>query len=116
MPSTLPAVAAGNACSVDMERFGVTVAGQTREWLLFLAVGAVLGVWYDGFRVARLFGRPTAWRVFWQDVAVAVGAAFFTMTAALPISSGQVRLLHLVAILLGALVYYLTVGRLVYAL
>lgn len=97
-----------------MERFGITVAGQTREWLLFLVVGAVLGVWYDLFRIGRLFGHPTAWRVFWQDVAAAAGAAFLTMAAALPISNGQIRFSSLLALLLGALAYYWTFGRLLY--
>ena len=96
------AAADGNACSADMERFGITAWGQTREWLLFLAVGAALGVWYDLFRIGRLFGSPTAWRVFWQDIAAAAGAAFLTVTAALPISNGQVRPLHLLAAALGA--------------
>ncbi len=99
-----------------MERFGISVAGQTREWLLFLAVGAVLGVWYDLFRIGRLLGRPTAWRVFWQDIAAAAGAAFLTMLAALPVSNGQIRLSHLFAVALGATAYYLTVGRLSYGL
>ncbi|MBE6768962.1 MAG: hypothetical protein E7549_08695 [Ruminococcaceae bacterium] len=110
------AAADGNACSADMERFGITAWGQTREWLLFLAVGAALGVWYDLFRIGRLFGSPTAWRVFWQDIAAAAGAAFLTVTAALPISNGQVRPLHLLAAALGAAAYYLTVGRLLYGI
>lgn len=87
-----------------------------REWTLFLAVGALLGVWYDLFRVGRLFGRPTALRVFFQDVIAAAGAAFLTVLAALPISNGRVRLLHLVAVFLGASVYYLTIGRLLYCI
>lgn len=99
-----------------MERFGITVRGQTRELLLFLAVGAALGVWYELFRIRRLVGHHTPWRVFWQDMAAAVGAAFLTMLAALPISNGQVRLSHLLALLLGAGVYYVTCGRLLYGI
>ena len=98
-----------------MERFGISAWGQTREWLLFLAVGAALGVWYELFRIARLLGRPTAWGVFWQDIAAAAGAAFLTLLAALPISNGQIRVVHLSAVALGAVAYYLTVGRLTYA-
>jgi len=99
-----------------MERFEITVRGQMRELLLFLAVGAALGVWYELFRIRRLVGRHPPWRVFWQDMTVAVGAAFFTMLAALPISNGQVRLSHLTALLLGALAYYVTCGRLLYGI
>ncbi len=114
MPNIPPAAAAGNVCSVDMERFGITVAGQTREWLLFVAVGVALGVWYDVFRIGRLFDRPTAWRAFLQDIAAAAGAAFITVFFALPISNGQIRFSSLLALLLGATAYYVTVGRLVY--
>lgn len=115
MRNILP-VAAGcsDACSADMERFGITVWGQTRELLWFAAVGVALGVWYELFRVYRLFGRHRAWRVFWQDIAAAVGAALITQLCALPISSGRVRLSHLLFLALGWVVYYLTVGRLIY--
>ncbi len=98
-----------------MERFGISVAGQTRELLWFAAVGVLLGVWYELFRMGRLIVPPSAHRVFLEDVAAAIGAAFITQTAALPISSGRVRLAHLLCLLCGALLYYLTVGRLIHA-
>ncbi len=94
-----------------MERFKITVTGQLRECLLFAAVGVALGVWYELFRTRRLFGRVTAWQVFWQDIVAACGAACITLLASLPISSGRVRGVHLAVVALGALVYYVTVGR-----
>lgn len=97
-----------------MERFGISVAGQTWELVWFAAVGAILGVWYELFRIGRLLAPPSARRVFAEDVAAAVGAAFITQAAALPISSGRVRLLHLLSLLCGATVYYVTVGRLIH--
>ena len=98
-----------------MERFGISVAGQTRELLWFTAVGVLLGVWYEVFRTGRLIVPPSAHRVFFEDIAAGVGAAFITQAAALPISSGRVRLVHLLCLLCGASVYYFTAGRLIYA-
>lgn len=98
-----------------MERFGISVAGQTRELLWFLAVGVLLGVWYEVFRTGRLLVPPSAFRVFCEDVVAAVGAAFITQAAALPISSGRVRLVHLLCLLCGGAAYYFTLGRLIHA-
>ncbi len=98
-----------------MERFGISVAGQTQELLWFLAVGVLLGVWYELFRTGRLIVPPSTHRVFLEDVAAAVGAAFITQATALPISSGRVRLAHLLCLLCGAALYYFTVGRLIHA-
>lgn len=98
-----------------MERFGISVAGQTRELVWFLAVGVLLGVWYEVFRTGRLIVPPSAHRVFFEDIAVGIGAAFITQAAALPISSGRVRLVHLLCLLCGAAAYYFTVGRLIHA-
>ena len=97
-----------------MERFGITAWGQTRELLWFVAVGLLLGLWYELFRVWRLFGRHTARRIFFQDIAAAVGAALITQLLALPISSGRVRVVHLLCLLLGWAAYYGTLGRLIY--
>ena len=98
-----------------MERFGISVAGQSQELLWFLAVGALLGVWYELFRTGRLIVPPSARRVFLEDVMAAAGAAFITQAAALPISSGRVRLAHLLCLLCGAVLYYVTVGKLIHA-
>ncbi len=97
-----------------MERFGISVAGQTQELLWFLAVGVLLGIWYELFRTGRLVVPPSAHRVFFEDVVAAAGAAFITQAAALPISSGRVRLAHLLCLLCGAVLYYLTLGRLIH--
>lgn len=98
-----------------MERFGISVAGQTRELLWFMAVGVLLGIWYEVFRTGRLIVPPSAHRVFFEDIAVGIGAAFITQAAALPISSGRVRLVHLLCLLCGAAAYYFTAGRLIHA-
>ena len=97
-----------------MERFGISVGGQLLEMVRFAGVGILIGIWYDGFRLFRLVNRPSAWRVFWQDLLFFAGAAAITLLLSLPISSGRVRLFHLMALAIGFTCYYQTVGRLIY--
>ncbi len=97
-----------------MERFGISVGGQLLEAVRFAGIGVLLGVWYDLFRLVRLLTRPPAWRIFVQDMLYFCSAAAVTMLLALPVSSGRIRLFHLLALTIGAVCYYFTVGRLVY--
>lgn len=98
-----------------MERFGISVGGQLLEAVRFAGVGILLGVWYDLFRLFRLLTRPPARRIFVQDLLFFAGAAAITLLLSLPISSGWVRVYHLMALAVGFFCYYQTVGRLIYA-
>ena len=97
-----------------MERFGISVSSQLLELLRFAGVGVLLGVLHDLFRLIRLLTKPPARRIFWQDLLFFALAAALTQLLALPISSGRVRLFHLLSLLVGAAAYYLTVGRVIY--
>lgn len=76
--------------------------------------GAGLGMLWDLFRIFRL-GFPTG-RVsaFVEDVAYAVLAALATLLFFYLFTSGAFRFFVLVGELLGFVVYYFTIGRLVY--
>lgn len=97
-----------------MERFGITVGSQLLEVIRFAGVGVLLGLWYDLFRLLRLLTRPPARRIFVEDLLFFAGAAAATLLLALPISSGRIRLFHLLALTVGFICYYHTVGRLLY--
>ena len=95
-----------------MERFGISPGGQGTELLCFCGVGALLGGIYDLLRLWRILTSPPARRVFWQDLLFFTLAAALTQLLALPVSSGRIRLFHLLAIGLGAFLYLETAGRL----
>lgn len=97
-----------------MERFGISVGSQLLEAVRFAGVGILLGVWYDLFRLVRLLTAPSARRIFVQDILFFASAAAITLLLALPISSGRVRVFHLLALAVGFFCYYQTVGRLLY--
>lgn len=97
-----------------MERFGITAGGQLLELCRFAGIGVVLGVVYDLFRLLRLLTKPPARRIFLQDLLYFALAAAVTQLLALPISHGRVRVFHLLALAVGAVAYYLTVGRLLF--
>lgn len=99
-----------------MERFGITVDGQLAEAIRFAAVGILLAVWYDVFRLIRVFSRPNAVRIFIEDLLYGISAAAVTLLASLPICHGHIRFFHFPALIIGFLCYYHTVGRLFFSL
>ncbi len=98
-----------------MERFGISVGSQLLEAVRFAGVGILLGVWYDLFRLVRLLTAPSARRIFVQDILFFASSAAVTLLMALSVSSGRVRVFHLLALAAGFFCYYQTVGRLAYA-
>lgn len=92
----------------------ISVAGQTYTFLMSLIFGAILGLFYDIFRIFRIafdFGKIA---VFIED------ALFFTISAVLTfififtVNSGEIRFFILIGILAGAVIYYYTIGMLIY--
>ncbi len=98
-----------------MERFGISVGSQLLEAVRFAGVGILLGVWYDLFRLVRLLTAPSARRIFVQDILFFASSAAATLLLALAVSSGRVRVFHLLALAVGFFCYYQTIGRLLYA-
>lgn len=90
---------------------GFTNPEQLRDVFLCGGMGFLLGLYYDGFRLFRLFVRPPRWAVFLQDVCYCVTAAVVIFLFALAVTDGQLRLFLPVGLLVGFLAYRQTVGR-----
>ena len=89
------------------------ISGAVWIFLQSCVLGAVLGMIYDGFRIFRLL--PGCSRgLFWQDGCYFLVAASLLFRFALRLCSGQLRLFVLIGCGLGFLLYYTTVGTLVY--
>lgn len=90
----------------------------TEQTVLFLtacALGAILGVAWDVFRIARLAAKPGKLALAVQDIVYvclwAVALFWFATEAA----GGQLRAFHVAGTALGWILYYFTLGRIVYA-
>lgn len=77
-------------------------------------LGTMLGAFYDLFRVFRLIFSKGWVSVIIQDIIFWCVAGLATFAHILAINKGQVRLYILLSILLGFMIYYYTMGRLIF--
>ena len=89
----------------------ISMSGQAAAFVASAAIGVVLGVIFDLFRVLRRLFRH-------KGVATAVQDAFFwiigtllTFTLFLRLNDGEMRGYLFLGLLLGAVIYFLTVSR-----
>ena len=74
--------------------------------------GAVLGVYYDLFRIIRLLTASERRHVFFQDVFYLVTCGVLTFLFTFATNKGEIRFYILAGEVMGWCVYYLTVGAL----
>lgn len=92
----------------------ISVASQTYTFLMSIVFGALLGIFYDIFRIIRIAFKTGRIAIFIED------AIFFTISAVLTfififaVNSGEVRFFILFGILAGAVIYYYTLGSLIF--
>ena len=77
---------------------------------VFCLFGMVVGVYYTGFKLLRYFIHYSRWAVFFQDIFFFVTSAVGTFMLLMNVTDGEVRGYMLLAMLLGFLVYYVTLG------
>lgn len=95
---------------------GIGIAEQTVAFLWSVAFGALLGLFYDVFRIFRVTVRTPSVIVFFQDVVFWFFAGLSTFLFIFVINAGELRLFLFLGILAGAVVYFFTLGVLVMGL
>lgn len=90
----------------------LTIADQTRLFLLALGLGFLLGVVYDLFRVLRMAFTMRRVGVFIQDVLFFLTCASVTFIFLLAVNQGEVRGFIIAGEGLGFLIYYFSFGLL----
>ncbi|MEM1485950.1 spore cortex biosynthesis protein YabQ [Oscillospiraceae bacterium PP1C4] len=91
----------------------ITIAGQTWMFLMSIALGAVLGVCYDVFRILRVAVDHPPFAVVIEDVIFSIICAVATFLFMISVDSGQVRVFVLIGEGVGFMLYYCTVGVLI---
>ena len=91
------------------------ISQQTAAFLGSLFLGAVLGAVFDLFRVFRKAFCQPVWLIWAEDVLYLLICAVITYGYMLQSIEGQVRVFIIIGELIGAILYYLTLGRLVMA-
>lgn len=81
---------------------------QSEQFLLSLALGAALGVWYDLLRGLR---RNVRFLTHAADAVFCLTVLFGALCTALFVGGGQYRLFMAIGTASGAALYFLTLGR-----
>lgn len=90
----------------------LTIADQTRLFLLALGLGFLLGIVYDLFRVVRMAFTMRRVGVFIQDVLFFLTCAAATFLFLLAVNQGEIRGFIIAGEGLGFLIYYFSFGLL----
>lgn len=88
----------------------VSVSAQALEFLLSCILGAGLGLLFDVFRIIRLAVKCGKFAVFFQDLLFLLVCTVVTFFFLLRESSGEIRIFIIGGEILGAALYYLTLG------
>lgn len=91
----------------------ISVAVQSMSFLYAFLFGAVTGLLYDIFRILRIAFPIGKVAVFIEDVLYLLSAGLLTFVYLLKFNSGEIRSYILLGTLLGFIVYYFTVGKLI---
>ncbi len=92
----------------------VDISQQVLTTLYSLILGAALGVVYDVFRVLRLVGFKAKIIVFFQDVLFFAIATLSLFSFYMQFTDGKFRIYVFLFVVLGFVLYFLTVGRLLF--
>lgn len=93
--------------------YGITVAAQTKNLLLGLGLGFIIGIIYDIFRIIRLSISRGRTAVFIQDILFFLLFSGITFSFCLGVNNGEVRFYIIFAEVLGFLIYYFSFGSFV---
>ena len=91
----------------------ISASAQALVFVVSLLVGALLGVLYDAFRIIRLAVRCGKAMLILQDVIFLLACTLITFLFLLRVNSGGIRFFIIMGEILGAVIYYLTLGVLV---
>ena len=83
------------------------------QFVCFSLCGVFLSVGYEAFRIIRIIIPHNNFSVGAEDVFYLSFCGFILFGLSMEIGSGYFRLLYLVSAVAGAVVYFLTVGRIV---
>lgn len=89
------------------------MASQTVLFIEALALGFVLGFCMEPLRICRLMLRPGAVSVFFQDIIYWFFCSVCSFVFILTVNSGQLRIFLIIGIVLGMVIYFLTLGALI---
>ena len=88
------------------------ISSTLQQCAYFFAVGLVIGLFYEALRFFRMILRHNIIAVCVEDTLYLSICAFISFIIALSVGIGYMRIYYIVFEVMGAALYFLTVGRL----
>ncbi len=95
--------------------YSLSLAGQTKGFLLSLGMGFLLGILYDLIRIIRISISRGKAAVFICDIIFCILACFCTFLFCLSANEGEMRLYLILGELAGFFAYYFSLGAVVFS-
>ena len=95
--------------------YGLSLATQTKNFLLSLGFGFIMGIFYDLFRIARISISKGKIATVISDILYCVFLCFSFMLFCLTVNEGEIRLYLLLGSLAGFFVYYFSLGVIIFS-
>lgn len=89
----------------------VTILEQIQLWILFLISGILIGIFFDLFRVLRKTFKTSDIITYIEDIIFGILTGIFLLFLIFYLNHGEIRLYLLIAIILGCVIYYLTISK-----
>lgn len=86
---------------------------QLKEFAIAFLIGAIIFMVYDIFKIKRLFFKTPIWLLCLEDIIAVFLASLLSFTAILISEKKEVRLCIFLALILGAVVYNLTISKII---
>ncbi len=95
--------------------YGLSLAQQTKGFLLSLGFGFIMGIFYDLFRIIRISISKSKSATIISDVLYCIFLCFCTFIFCLTVNEGEVRLYLLLGAGAGFCVYYFSLGAIIFS-
>ena len=89
----------------------MTIASETTVFIIFLLNGVMVGILFDFFRILRKSFKTPDFVTYIEDICFGIVSGTLLIFSILIFNNGELRLFIFVAILLGILIYMLTISE-----
>lgn len=96
--------------------YGLSLAAQTKGFLLSMGLGFIMGFFYDLFRIIRLAVSQKKAFIIMFDLIYCIFLCFMSFIFSMTVNEGQFRLYLLLGEAIGFAVYYFSLGVVVFTL
>lgn len=95
--------------------YGLSLATQTKNFLLSLGFGFIMGILYDLFRIVKISISKGKLATIISDILYCVFLCFALFLFCLTVNEGEIRLYLLLGSMAGFFVYYFSLGVIIFS-